>query len=142
MEIILKETRTSVRIAIRKQKLSNQEPMKTMQNCRRWTNLGSALTIALLWFVTKGATLAAASDSTPPPAPSGSFQYDIRTNGGPALWNFSGSYLVPFYTTDSSAFTQTRSYQWRQDAKGMITAFDDYLSVTTLAGTISSASST
>ena len=116
--------------------------MKTMQNCRRWTNLGSALTIALLWFVTKGATLAAAADSTPPPAPSGSFQYDIRTNGGPALWNFGGSYLVPFYSKDFYGFTPNHSQQWRHDARGLIAALDDDDSAAKLAGTSRSAGST
>jgi hypothetical protein len=47
-------------------------------------------------------------------APSGTFQYAFSTNSGVALWNFSGTYLAPYYLNTNDTL------QLQQDGRGKI----------------------
>ena len=87
--------------------------MKTLLNCGGWSNLFTALPISLFWLIVGPSALADPTNSSSPSPPAGLFQYDIRADGGPALWNFSGLYALPPYG----------AVRWHQSARGALTTY-------------------
>ena len=107
--------------------------MKTPQNPQGRNTLVLPLLIALCWTAMETSALADATNLPPPSPPSGLFHYEVRADGGPALWNFSGLYALPPYG----------AMQWRQSARGAMTTYfatGDTASVL-MTGTLSGAGS-
>ena len=87
--------------------------MKTPQNPQGRNTLVLPLLIALCWTAMETSALADATNLPPPSPPSGLFQYEVRADGGPALWNFSGLYALPPYG----------AVRWHQSPRGAMMTY-------------------